>query len=163
MNLMSTTDLFSLGLNPWKLTLLPDSQQFDEADFGQTSPEKKQVFVLDGRKCRTAVGFLREIHEKAGFITEGCSWNILNEGLHDLTWCKADAYLFVFTHADQLFTEAPGEWENLITLFDTLFLWQQKQISPVPRNILFVVNPQEELKFRTQLPSGLSPVLCPTS
>jgi len=153
---MQSTDLFALGQSPWKLTLEADSQ-LDPTQLGKAASNER-VFVLDGRNCRTATGFLREIHAKAGFISEGCSWNILNEGLHDLTWDRADAYLFVFTHADQLLVEEPRDWEKLWLIFDALFNSQKKQKHPVPRNVLFVVAPENERVLRRLFPPGLSPV-----
>jgi hypothetical protein len=74
-----------------------------------TSAPKGAVRTIRGRKSRSLASFFDESAAALQFpYYFGENWNAFDEVVNDLSWLPAEAYVLLFSSADQLLHDAPG-------------------------------------------------------
>jgi hypothetical protein len=150
---------------PWLYLTTAAASEIDEivqalsAHHNHTAAIRK----LRGEKMRTHEGIWDEFTAALQLPTYfGRNWDALDECLHDLSWLNADAYVLVFSHADQLLFDDDRDFPILLKVLNQCGLsWSRARTErgqPArPFNSLFASSsPAQEAEFeRRALAAGL--------
>jgi len=75
--------------------------------------------VADGRRCRTKHGLLGELARVLEYPSAAPpNWDALEECLADLEWLPASGYVIGVSHAEELLSESPGDYETFLSIVD---------------------------------------------
>lgn len=118
---------------PWvEVVALGAAEKAD--DLGQGLPGFV-VRHLEGRRCGTKAGVLRELAEAFAFPAHfGQNWDALDDCLGDLEWLPGSGYLLVVRDADRLLRGRDADYRTLIEILRSVGAeWSQPRSGPTSR------------------------------
>jgi hypothetical protein len=75
--------------------------------------------VADGRRCRTKPELLAELPRVLGCPADAApNWDALEECLADLEWLPAAGYIIGVSHAEELLSESPDDYDVFLSIIE---------------------------------------------
>jgi hypothetical protein len=129
---------------PWvHLVVLEPGKKVESA---LAVPPEFAARTIDGRRGSTKRGLLAELARVFEFPAEsGRNWDALEEQLADLEWLPAVGYLLIVTHAAELLSDDPADYETFIAIMkDVAREWGtgargEPPRPPIPFHVCLVV------------------------
>jgi len=103
-----------------------------------TAPAGFITRVADGRRCRTKVSLLSELARALEFPEEAApNWDAVEEGLADLEWLPGAGYVIGVSHAEDLLSESPEDYDIFISILEEVGKeWSSPRAGEWPRPAL---------------------------
>ncbi len=102
---------------PWTFLVLLSPGQ--DARAVLAGPAGFVTRVADGRRCRTKAALLSQLARVLGCPEDAAlNWDALEECLADLEWLPAAGYVIGVSHAEELLSESPEDYDIFLSIIE---------------------------------------------